>query len=218
MVDKKNQSVIIQCDYLYKETDMKSNVIRITKDKDNLESVINEVNAFSDYIKLDKKRALRLRLIAEELLGMLRELAEEFEGDFWIENIDSFFTFFTELKTYDDMNMRIKKDLIAVSSNKKNSAAVGVMGKIRDAVENLLYPEDSYYNSAYIAYHLQTAALREDGWSLNKYKKSHKDDSEPWDELEKSIIANIADEVQVSVKGKKVAIVIFKDFEKENKK
>lgn len=197
---------------------MKSNVIRITKDKDNLENVIDEVKSFSASIGLDAKKTLRIRLIAEELLGMLKELAEEFEGDFWIENIDEFFTFFTALKTYDDMNKRIKNDLIAVSSNKKNYAATGIMGKIRDAVENMLYPEDSYYNSAYIAYHLQTAALREDGWSLNKYKKSQKDNSEPWDELEKSIIANIADEVQVSVKGKKVEIVIFKDFAKENKK
>ena len=89
------------------------------------------------------------------------------------------------------MNKKIKNDLIAVSSSGKNEAAKGVMGKIRDVVENMLYPEDSYYNSSYVAYHLETAALREDGWSLNKYKKSQKANSEPWDELEKSIIANL---------------------------
>ena len=35
-------------------------------------------------------------------------------------------------------------------------------------------------------------------------------------ELEKSIIANLADDVIVSVKGKKVEIVIIKEFKKEN--
>lgn len=197
---------------------MKSNVIKITKDKNNLEGVTEEVRNLSESLGLDAKKTLRLRLIAEELLGMLRELAEEFEGEFWIENINDFFTIFTSLQTYADMNKKIKNDLIAVSSSGKNEAAKGVMGKIRDVVENMLYPEDSYYNSSYVAYHLETAALREDGWSLNKYKKSQKANSEPWDELEKSIIANLADDVQVSVKGRKVEIVILKDFEKENKK
>ena len=49
-------------------------------------------------------------------------------------------------------------------------------------------------------------------WSLNKYKDAQKEKEEPWDEIEKSIIANIADNVKVSVKGKVVEIVITKDF------
>ena len=38
----------------------------------------------------------------------------------------------------------------------------------------------------------------------------------PWDELEKSIIANLADDVIVSVKGNRVEIEIKKNFNKEN--
>ena len=86
------------------------------------------------------------------------------------------------------------------------------MGKIRDVVENMLYPENAEYSSNFIAYQLETAVLLNDQWTLARYKDSQKDNEEPWDELEKSIIANIADDVSVAVKGKNVEIVIIKNF------
>lgn len=194
---------------------MKSNVIRVTRDKDNLNGILEEARRSAAYAELDAKKTLRLRLLAEELMGLLRELAEDFEGKFWIENKGMHFTMYTTLRTWDDMNRRIKSDLISVSTQQKNAAATGIVGKIRDIVENMLYPKDSYYNASFVAYQLETAVLLEDSWSLDRYKKSQKDKAEPWDELEKSIIANLADDVTVSVKGKQVEIVITKDFEEE---
>ena len=54
-------------------------------------------------------------------------------------------------------------------------------------------------------------------WSLAKYragidaaKDSDKNAEEAWDELEKSIVANIADDVRVGVKGDAVELVIEK--------
>ena len=49
-------------------------------------------------------------------------------------------------------------------------------------------------------------------WSLNSYKEQASGQSEEWDELEKSIIANLADDVIVGVTGKKVEIVVVKNF------
>ena len=50
-------------------------------------------------------------------------------------------------------------------------------------------------------------------WSLNKYKVSvQESEKEAWDELEKSIIANLADDVIVGVKGKQASIVVVKKF------
>jgi hypothetical protein len=86
------------------------------------------------------------------------------------------------------------------------------MGKIRDVVENLLYPENAEYSANFVSYQLENAALSGDSWTLSKYRDSKKGEAEPWDELEKSIIANLADDVVVSVKGKNVEIVISKKF------
>ena len=65
-------------------------------------------------------------------------------------------------------------------------------------------------------YRERTNAQYESKFSLdiNKYKDAERNNAEPWDELEKSIIANLADDVIVSVKGSSVEIVILKDFNK----
>ena len=110
------------------------------------------------------------------------------------------------------MDKRTKKKFIDISMDKKNASAKGVMGKIRDVVENMLYPENAVYSADFIAYQLETAVLLEDSWTLSRYKDAQKDNAEPWDELEKSIIANLADDVIVSVKGNNVEIVIKKNF------
>ena len=35
---------------------------------------------------------------------------------------------------------------------------------------------------------------------------------EEWDELEKSIIANLSDEVSISIRGREVEMTVYKDF------
>lgn len=50
-------------------------------------------------------------------------------------------------------------------------------------------------------------------WHLSSYKENVSDNTEEWDELEKSIIANLANDVIVGVKGKKVDIIIKKTFD-----
>ena len=50
-------------------------------------------------------------------------------------------------------------------------------------------------------------------WTLDTFRKeANEKKGEPWDELEKSIIANIADDVIVGVEGKRVEIVVKKAF------
>lgn len=189
---------------------MISSVIKITKDDTKLQNILSEVKKTSAYAELDKKSSLRLRLLAEELCGMLRELTEDFDGTFHVENEGLSFTLITQITT-DNMNKKMKKDFIKVSKDKHNAAAKGIMGKVRDVVENMLYPENSYYSSSFVAYQLETSALMNDTWALSEYKKTKKEAN--WDELEKSIVANLANDVTVAVKGKNVEIIITKNFE-----
>ena len=191
---------------------MKSNVITISKDLDNLNKILFETKKTAVYADLDEKQTLRTQLIAEELIGMLKELSGDFEGEFWVEQENCAFEFVTQIKINENMDKQTKRKFIDISSDKKNAAAKTIMGKIRDVVENMLYPENAEYSSNFIAYQLETAVLLNDQWTLARYKDSQKDNEEPWDELEKSIIANIADDVSVAVKGKNVEIVITKNF------
>ena len=191
---------------------MKSSIIKISKDNDNLNNILFETQKTARYADLDAKQTIRARLIAEEFIGMLKELSQDFDGDFWIENQDLAFTFTAQLYINENMDKQTKRKFINVSTDKKNAAAKGIMGKIRDVVENMLYPENALYSSTFISYQLENAVLLDDQWTVNRYKDSQRNNQEPWDELEKSIIANLADDVSVAVKGKNVEIVITKKF------
>ena len=50
---------------------MKSNICTLNKDLTCLEAVLGEVEKVTAYNGLEDKKALRLRLLAEELCGML---------------------------------------------------------------------------------------------------------------------------------------------------
>ena len=218
---------------------MKSTVINISNETNNLEAILAETKKLSAYAGFDKKQALRLRLLAEELVGMLKELSGNFEGQFWAEEENCSVALIAGIFVIDEMDNKTKKGFINVSSEKKNAAAKGIMGKIRDVVENMMYPENaSYASNYYMSQFCADGMLGVNGqgdaadqnkenldvdnivdglmlgnsWSLNQYKTKQRDKDEPWDEIEKSIIANIADDVTVSVKGKKVEIKITKRF------
>ena len=190
---------------------MRSEVIKISRDEDNLNKILSETQRTAEYAGLSAKQSIKTRLIAEEFVGMLKELSQNFEGEFWIERENLSFSFISQIHINEVMDMQTKRRFIETSTNKKNTVK-GIMGKIRDVVENLLYPENATYSTSFISYQLETAVLLNDQWTLNRYKDVERNNAEPWDELEKSIIANIADDVIVSVKGNNVEIVIMKNF------
>lgn len=52
-------------------------------------------------------------------------------------------------------------------------------------------------------------------WSLNQYKSSTAADpekKEEWDELEKSVLAKVADEIEIGISGGFVEMIVYKEF------
>ena len=119
------------------EIKMKSNACVIKRGGAGLESILAEVEKVAEYNKLPQKETLRLRLLAEELVGMLPELVKNFEGVFWVQSEENKYELHTELFV-DTLSREKKQALIAVSASNKNAAAVGFMGKIRDIAQNML--------------------------------------------------------------------------------
>ncbi|MDO4748193.1 MAG: hypothetical protein Q4A12_03345 [Eubacteriales bacterium] len=199
---------------------MKSNICNINKGGLGLEAILSEVEKVSNYNGLQKKEALRLRLLAEELTGMLPELVENFDGYFWLENNENKYELHTVFSV-DSLSKEKKQTLIDMSATKKNAAASGFMGKIRDIAENmLLYSEDPNANNCYGIEFLHDYDVADVyysyAWTLEHYIEQQKQEpvsnNEEWDRLEKSIVAKLADDVIVGVKGRKVEIIIKKEF------
>ena len=198
---------------------MKSNVCKIEKGVKDLDAILSESEKVAVYNGLDRKQTLQLRLLCEEIDGMLPNIIEDFEGELWIEFVDGVCKVNVSIN-FDDFTFDKKEELIALAKDRKNAAAVGIVGKIRSVIEDFFLAEETLhaYTAASGPYRLATGYSEGVDyaylWSLEQYRTYVAKDkkSEEWDELEKSVIASVADDVTVGVKGKQADIIITKKF------
>ena len=212
---------------------MQTEKIKVNSKGKGLAKVLNETERFASEQGYEKKYALHLRLLAEESLNMLRSLTGSFQGEFWIESQKD-----RCIMTIQAKAPAKKRELMALSKSGENIMEKGVFNKIRAVFESFAYNVERSENWELIKegmnlmpydetlandplYFGSSGISQSQVWSLMKYKENvkHEADSNPvarkaWDELEKSIVANIASDVQVGVAGDKVKLVIIADFKK----
>ena len=208
---------------------MQTDKIMVYSNGTGMDAALKEAERFAGYQDLDHKSTLRLRLLAEETLGMVKAITGAFNAKFWLEKEGDECRIHLEADTY--MDDEKKQELISVSSSGKNEANKGFMGMIKNlflsAYKGLSEANESQLDFGGSTVMFGTLGMREVDamsnlnfeWSYMQYREgleeSRQGDSaaeEAWDELEKSIVANIADDVRVSVKGDIVQLVITKTF------
>lgn len=199
---------------------MKSDVIHVSNNGVGVSEARSQAERTAAFMALGKKDALHLTLLTEELMGMMLALTGQTEADFWIECQDDVVSL--HLKAVTSMNADMRQKLLAASSTGKNVAVKGFMGKLRDIFQRLVEPADD--NT------LPTAALAQGSsaagcntfaslgmclWSYSQYKASLNKGigaNKEWDELEKSIVSKLADEVQIGIINEMVEMIIIKSF------
>ena len=203
---------------------MKTDVITIYVDGDGIGEALYETEKAAVYCGLEPKQALRLRLLAEEMTGMLRTIVSGGEFRYWIEGKNKAFSL--HLMTDQRVGREAYDELVKSSSSGKNDAARGFMGRIRDILlklrdENgMVMPTE--YGYAYVEAcgcdpeMIYSSVPLYEGWSLRAYREhveAHKaEEPDEWDELERSIMANLADEVKVFIRGNSVELIVEKKF------
>jgi hypothetical protein len=198
---------------------MKSNVCKIEKGTRDLDAILRESERVAEYNGLTHKQTLQLRLLCEEIDGMLPKIIDDFDGELWIDYESGVCKVNVSIRI-PEFNTEKKEELIGIAKNKKNAAVVGIVGKIRDAIENMILDEDRMQALALSTHSMGAGTGYSEGvdyaylWKLEEYRNSVKkeEQAEAWDELEKSVIASVADDVIVGVKGKNAEIVIIKKF------
>ncbi|MBQ3841236.1 MAG: hypothetical protein II820_00950 [Ruminiclostridium sp.] len=202
---------------------MKSDVYVFEKGGVSVIKANEEVRKVAGYNGLTHKQELRLDLLAEELLGMLPNLLCYGSGKFWIENKGNEYELHAAVEIDDVLPTPERDRILSVSTTGENAAAKGIMNKIRIAAEIMLanYAQSAattgmiYTDTPYAFYDMgafEYPAGYSTMWSLSRYKDEAKEDTEAWDELEKSLIAKLADDVTVGIIGSKVEITVKKKF------
>jgi len=206
---------------------METNRIYLNGREEKIGEALSETEHFAGDNGLSEKETRRLRLLTEELIGMMRGIAGDYTALFWLEGEGRECHLRLQAKTEMDFDKR--EELIAASTSGKNEAAVGIVGKLRNLIEIGLqsYDEVEKYRvdmgmpGAFYDYGIdpEAAVLGANVWSLSTYRsnideqrEAGNDVEEDWDELEKSVLANLADDVHVGIRKDEVDITVDKTF------
>lgn len=199
---------------------MKTNVIVVRNNGKRMDEALRETERFAAYQHLDHKEALHLRLLAEEMMGIVKGIVGEFSAKFWIEGEKREVQLMLEADAAVDLEQRDR--LLEVSSSGKNYAHRTFTGKLAGLFETCMmsYDETAAYawQTADFGFDMMPGLGYDRVWSLGSLRSGIKDTpvdvnkKEQWDELEKSIVAKLADEVIVGVKAHKIQMIIKKKF------
>lgn len=195
---------------------IKSLICPIEGNSWDVERALNEVDGFSRQMGLGAKQSEHLRLIGEELLGMVGGMLEVNEGRFWIETEGD--DYIINLAAKSIVGTRAKAILDSASKNKEYK---GITGLVRKAVDNMeqmfrdsgaTYSFDEQIDAALAG----TEVLSDDAlaWSLMKYSESVERDekAEQWDELELSVLKKISKDIIISYRNTRVDIKVVADI------
>ena len=182
--------------------------IRLVSSGDDMNEVLNEAEAFSETMKLSEKDSLRVRLLTEETMSMVRALTGELELTLsFISQADACII---KVETDTLLSPMKKENILSASTSGKNAAVTGVMEKIRDIFETAFMLPDGIPTDMYSGQLMDVTY-----WTLAGYRSRVEEEGETqeqkekWDELEKSVVSKLADDVQVGVKGNHVVMSIF---------
>ena len=204
---------------------MKTNEISVTSRGLGIHEALGKTETLGQESGLNQEEVLHLRLLAEELFGLLNGIAGDVEASYWMEIEDK--NFELHMKSWIEMTSEMREKLLSASSSGENDAAKGFIGKLRDMIAVKLLPSEegpsmlalAMMNAAWSFSDSDFTDISPEVWSMQEYisevevnREQNADAQEAWDELEKSIIAKVADEVRVNIQGSSVEITIYKAF------
>ncbi len=199
---------------------MKTDVICVNSLGAQMDAALTQADKVAAYKELSHKGALHLRLLTEEMMGMMRSITGEKEGTFWIEDTPDG-VFQLHLRVVTPMDSEKRDQLLSASTSGKNEYARGLMGRLRDFFSRGLSQDGSLPPSPLLApavFESSSSPTLDWEWTMTSYQAElsvlvrQKDPAscEMWDELEKSVVAHVADEVRVSIHGSDAEMIIYK--------
>ena len=197
---------------------MKTDVIAVSSKGTRIETALAQAEKMAAYKGLPAKDALHLRLLTEEMMGLMRSLTGETEGEFWIEDEENEYRL--HLRVHTRMDSGKRQQLLSAASSGKNESARGLMGRLRDFFDWGSDEDLADFSSPLLMpdmFEHSSSPMLDWEWSMKRYETAlstmaGQNDAarEAWDELEKSVVKNVADDVKVSIRNGVVEMVILK--------
>ena len=180
---------------------VRSSIVNVSSSGKGADEALAMTERLSTDSGLDKKDKLHLRLINEELIGLLQSLKGDVGAEYYLEVSGQDYEL--HLNAEVELTPEMKNKFIA-SWSKENTESKGFSGRLKEVIGSALISRKDP-----VLY-----------WSMGDYKEEierkarFKDNgsSNAMDELERSIIANLADDISIKIEGNRVEIVVYKKF------
>ena len=176
---------------------MKSDIILIGNQGKGFTEALEETKKVASYTGLEPKLTTRLQLMTEEMLSLARSVTGEMQATFWIENEGAQFDLHMATKTVMDREKR--DNLLSSASSRKNEAAKGFLGKLRDKLEEAMAAEVDH-------------SEEEIPMDIIGDLANHPIEDPEWDGYERSVLRSLADSVNIAIRGGLVEIIVSKNF------
>lgn len=205
---------------------MKSEKCKLNGTPACVEAALNETERFAQACGLQPKKALHLRLLAEETLGMMNGLLSVRDGEFWVEQNKDGYELHAQARTK-NMTEGAAERLLAASTSGENDSYKGVSGKICRVLDWLIAQQPAEDDEPLVFDAHKKQVLMEDPyaqkmseamasasgtvqWSFSQYIESETPDlkAEQWDELERSVLSNLADDIRIGVRDRDVFVTV----------
>ena len=177
----------------------------------SLSDAISQIDALDNLNHKDKNC---LRLLTEEMFSMTNNLLKEVESSFEVKRNENDFELCLNAKA--NISKENQEKFVSLSSKRENISLKTIKGKMISVFEDFIYayddlppgvspdicmPSDHMYG--------YTAS-----WSMLAYMNAvtPQEQEEAWDGMEKSIIANFADDIIIGARHKQVQMIIKKSF------
>ncbi len=204
---------------------MNTDVIEIRGDLSGSGAALETAERFIGYNNIKGRDAVHIRLLTEEALSLINGVMDDFKARLCIESEKTDGGLLCRIMLTADRGVdeRQESRIKSVSTSGRNESARGVLGKLRELVRRSTqrsgYADantDSWIGMGMHSNEISYVSEYYEGyWSLDSYRRqieSASEKSEEWDELERSIIANLADDVKVYFRSGSTEIVIEKLF------
>lgn len=186
---------------------MKSLVREISREGASKLSALKEAETFAYHCTLTKKDAMHVRLLSEELLGMVGGILDVNSGKFWLENDGNKLEL--HLLAKGAVGDTARDLLLSSSKTGENVAHKGVTGKLRQAMDWMtaeapMAGAASYMPMSGSELHAGIIISPEQmEWSMKNYIEAEEhaeEKAKSWDELERSVLGKLSDDIVVGVR------------------
>lgn len=194
---------------------VKSLICPFEGNEGEMERALKEVDEFSVFEGLDEAKASKLRLISEEIIGMVGNVLDVEDGRFWIEKEESDYKVRFACSTI--VGERAKAIFDSASANKEYKGIAGLVRKVIDEAEAMFATTGGLMEMPQAGVTSSGITVgNSDGyeWALMKYEESCERDekAERWDELELSVIKKMSKDIVISYRNDRFDIIVYADI------